>query len=69
MTTLKNPIDHGSELRKASKVVVTAATVDMVTAPEGVCQVCSKPMTLTRCGEIPVFACMDHRIVLPVRTK
>ena len=59
-----NPVDN-----PARKSVVTAATVDMQESIEGICQECGKQMALTACGDIPVYSCMEHRIVLPLRNK
>jgi len=61
-----NPIDKPVVPRKQ---VVTAGNIDLANVPEGLCQECGRQMVLTRCGDIPVYACMDHRIVLPLREQ
>lgn len=61
-----NPIDTPSE---SAKLIVTASTVDMLDNEEGKCPECGNQMALTACGPVPVFACLEHRIVLPLKEK
>jgi hypothetical protein len=56
--------------QETSPVAVTAATLDGTNDyQEGFCPVCQAPSVLSTCSGIPVYVCLEHRVVLPTKEQ
>lgn len=53
---------------KASKKVTARIDMSPEIAGAGLCPACKQPMVRMIANDVPVYCCMEDRIVLPIKT-